>query len=317
MSFARFMALALYHPRVGYYRQATCRIGYERGTDFFTASTSGAVFGGMVAAACVTLLRGRDPQAFTFIEIGPEAAPAATPTSDSADAAEGILGGVDHPFGARQTIRLGEPLAIHGNCVVFSNELFDAQPVHRYVFRSGRWRELGVKLEAGRLHEIEVSGGPPASARFPPQAPEGYVIDAPFAAVELADEIAGQPWSGLFVAADYGKSWRELIEATPAGTARAYHRHRQSNDLLDRPGEQDLTCHVCWDWLVEALQRQGFSASPVESQESFFVRHAGEYLSRAVAEEAPRFSRRKLSILQLIHPSHLGHKFQVLHAWRE
>ena len=63
---------------------------------------------------------------------------------------------------------------------------------------------------------------------------EGYLIDAPFAATALAEKIAGQSWTGLFVAFDYGKSWRELIEAAPAGTARAYHRHTQSNDLLAR-----------------------------------------------------------------------------------
>ncbi len=45
MSFARFMELALYHPEVGYYRQDRARIGFGGETDFFTASTSGPLFG--------------------------------------------------------------------------------------------------------------------------------------------------------------------------------------------------------------------------------------------------------------------------------
>ena len=40
MPFARFMELALYHPTVGYYRRDQPRVGYDRGTDFFTAAAS-------------------------------------------------------------------------------------------------------------------------------------------------------------------------------------------------------------------------------------------------------------------------------------
>ena len=35
-----------------------------------------------------------------------------------------------------------------------------------------------------------------------------------------------------------------------------------------------------------------------------------------MAAEATRVSPRKLALLQLLHPSHLGQKFQVLHARR-
>ena len=301
MSFAQFMDLALYDPQVGYYRRKRDRVGYGAGTDFFTASTSGPIFGELVCAACVQLLDGHEPGDFTFVEIG-------------AEPAQGVLTGVAHPFGAARTVRIGEPMALMGKCVVFANELFDAQPFHRFVFRSDVWRELGVALRGGALVEVEL----PASteAPLPAAAPEGYVIDTPLAASGLAEEITAQPWTGLLVACDYGKSWRELTEAMPSGTARAYYRHSQSNDLLARPGEQDLTCHVCWDWLVDVLARHGFKAPEVESQEAFFVRHAARFLEAATTAEASRFSLKKLSLFQLLHPAHLGQKFQVLHAWR-
>jgi SAM-dependent MidA family methyltransferase len=198
--------------------------------------------------------------------------------------------------------------------VVFSNELFDAQPFHRYVFRRGWWQELGVALRGGRLEEVEVGGGDDDA--LPRRAPDGYVLDAPWAAGKLAAEIARQPWSGAFIACDYGKSWRELIEATPAGTARAYFRHTQSNDLWARPGEQDLTCHICWDFLEQALTANGFSGVAVESQEAFFVRQAGPAIAAISGAEAARFSPRKLALMQLLHPAHLGQKFQVLRGRR-
>ena len=42
------MELALYHPTLGYYRHSGPRVGYGRGTDFFTASTSGPLFGELI-----------------------------------------------------------------------------------------------------------------------------------------------------------------------------------------------------------------------------------------------------------------------------
>lgn len=301
MDFARFMELALYHPGLGYYQRARSRIGLEAGTDFFTASSSGPVFGELVASACHALIGPEGSARSTFVEIGSE-------TSES------ILAGVRHPFAAVRTCRLGEALALGGPCVVFSNELFDAQPFRRFVFRAGQWRELGVGLLRDTLVEIELST--PAPEFLPSAAPEGYQIDAPLAAAELARQIAVQPWTGLFVAVDYGKSWRELIEACPAGTARAYHRHQQHNALLARPGEQDLTCHVCWDWISEVLTQNGFRAPRLESQEAFLIRHASQAIATISTSEAAHYSRKKLSLLQLLHPAHLGQKFQVLHAIR-
>ena len=301
MSFGRFMALALYDPTVGYYTRDRPRVGYAPGTDFFTASTSGPVFGELIAAACRKLLGDRDPKDYEFVEIG-------------AESTSGILQGVAHDFRQARAVRVGAQLHITGRCVVFSNELFDAQPFQRYVRRGNHWLELGVELAGQTLVECELP--PSKSAFLPATAPEGYTIDAPLAASSLVDDIASQPWTGLFVACDYGKSWDEIVSATPHGTARAYHRHTQSNDLLARPGEQDLTCHVCWDWLVERLRAHRFETPVLESQEAFLVRHATDYIAATSMADAAHFSQRKLALTQLLHPSHLGQKFQVLHALR-
>ncbi len=318
LTFARFMEVCLYHPLFGYYRKSGARIGYAKGTDFFTAASSGPVFGELVAASCVSLLAGRDPAQFGFVEIGAEpAGPGSEPRS--------VLNGVAHPFryvratgaaGALQGGGSGRAAAdlIEGPCVVFSNELFDAQPFHRFVRRGGAWRELGVGFDRGLPIEREVPSAIPAS--LPRDAPEGYRLDAPLASVRLLETIASLPWTGLFVAIDYGKSWAELSRDTPHGTARAFHRHIQSNDLLARPGEQDLTCHVCWDWLAEALSRNGFGPAQLEFQEAFFLHHAAAWLEAAITANPGVFSPRKRSLMQLLHPSHLGQKFQVLHAPR-
>lgn len=304
MSFDRYMALALYHPEVGYYRRNRVRVGRAPGTDFYTASSCGPVFGELVVAACTRRLRaaGRDPAGHTWVEIGAEPGPS------------GVLEGVAHPFREVRLLRVGEPIDLQGDCVVFSNELFDAQPCVRHVVRGGRWRELGVALRDDGLVETELDADVIRAPTF--AGPEGYHVDQPLAAAALADEIAAQAWRGLFVAFDYGKTFRQLATETPGGTVRAYYRHTQSNDLLSRPGEQDLTCHVCWDWISAALTRHGFAHPELDFQESFLVHHAGDAIAAILASEAGRPSPRKQALAQLLHGAHLGQKFQVLHALR-
>jgi SAM-dependent MidA family methyltransferase len=302
LRFDRFMKLALYHPAVGYYCSDRPRVGYGPGTDFFTATTSGAIFGELIIAACRSLLPAGELAKHTFVEIG-------------AEPGQGIIKALPHPFAGARSIVHGDPIELTGDCIVFSNELFDAQPFRRFVGRDGRWDEVYVALRDGQF--VEITGqADPLPPELPAEVTEGYFIDAPLASVQLLRRIAAQPWRGLFIACDYGKSWAELLEATPTGTARAFHAHVQGNDLLARPGEQDLTCHVCWDWLVAALAESGFQQPRVDSHESFFIRQASEFVSTVVQEEAARFSPRKMSLMQLLHPAHLGQKFQVLHACR-
>jgi len=311
LPYDRFMALALYHPTAGYYTRRRRRIGRAADADFFTATSLGPLFGELVAEAGRTLLGPRPAGNHAWVEIGAE----------PDDRPGGALAGVTHPFAAALDLPLGRPLTLPEAAVVFSNELFDAQPCHRLVRQGGRWRELGVALRGGALRETILAELTPEvgamDARLPASAEDGYHLDLPLAAGQLADRIAARPWTGLFLAFDYGKSWRELAEATPAGTARAYSHHAQGADLLARPGEQDLTCHVCWDWISAALSAHGFGPPVLESQEAFLVHHAASVLRRLTEAEAGAPSGRKQAALQLLHPGHMGQKFQVLWALRD
>lgn len=305
--FARFMELAMYHPTAGYYTRDFRRVGRDRKADFYTATSFNPVFGELLVAAVAKLLAPARAADFHFVEIG-------------AEPDGGVLRDLPHPFASYRTIRLGQPLEIAGPVVAFSNELFDAQPFHRVVWRAGGWRELGVALQDGALVEVELAAFSPELAaarnRLPRTSSEGYHLDLPLRTMPLLDRIAAQPWRGLFLALDYGRTWRELAEEMPAGTARTYFRQRMGNDLLNRPGQQDLTCHICWDWLEDVLAHAGFNESVVESQESFFARHASETLAAMAAAEARGLSPRKRMLMHLLHPAHMGQKFQALHALR-
>jgi SAM-dependent MidA family methyltransferase len=305
VSFAEFMDLALYDPTAGYYRRDRERVGRKPGTDFYTATSVGPLFGELVAASAASLLAPADPGEFAFVEIG-------------AEPGGGVLSGVGQGFRSYRVLRLGERLDLSGPSVVFSNELLDARPFRRFIRRAEGWRERGVACGPGGLSEVDLGGDPalPHGLRLPEASDEGARFDAPTGSVDFVEELAALPWTGLFLAFDYGKSWEELATSAPAGTARAYHRHRQEPDLLARPGEQDLTCHVCWDWIADALRRHRFEVGPVDSQEAFLLRHASGVLAATVEAEAGRPSARKAALLQLLHPAHLGQRFQVLSGLR-
>jgi SAM-dependent MidA family methyltransferase len=308
VSFARYMELAMYHPTAGYYTRDFKRVGRDDKADFFTSTTFSPVFGELVAAAAIKLLAPARPADHVFVEIG-------------AEPGGGILRGLAHPFADYQIISLGQPFTLPARCVVFSNELFDAQPFHRVVWRQGAWRELGVALHGRHLREVEL---PELTAelaaqadRLPKTAEENYHIDLPLRTIPMLERITGLDWHGLFIAFDYGKYWQELAENMPAGTGRTYHRQKMGNDLLARPGKQDLTCHICWDWLEDGLVRAGFGEPRVDSQESFFMSYAAETLAAITAAEAGSFSPRKRMLMTLLHPANMGQKFQALHALRK
>lgn len=306
LSFAEFMQVALYHPEIGYYSKPKERIGFSRSTDFFTASSTGNVFGELVVEACTSLLAPADPADFCFIEFGAEPDGGILPPA--------------HPFQDARIIRREDSWTLPEKAVIFSNELFDAQPFHRLLFSKGEWREVGVTWREGPTEIWLPEYSPPVEKiadRLPETALEGYRLDLPLAAADLLEEmVATSQWNGLFVAFDYGKSWRELIEATPQGTARAYRHHRQSNDLLADPGQQDLTCHVCWDWLEERLGAHDFREATLQSQEAFFVTHAIQAIQTLVSTRPGAFDPRRHALQQLLHPGNMGQKFQVLHARR-
>jgi SAM-dependent MidA family methyltransferase len=307
VSFADYMQLAMYHPTAGYYTRDFKRVGRDANADFFTATSFNPVFGELVVAASVKLLAGANPADYTFVEIG-------------AETYGGTLRDIKHPFASYQTISLGQPFVVPPKSVVFSNELFDAQPFHRVVWRNGQWRELGVAITGRHLREVELPDFSPELVayleRLPKSSEENYHIDVPIRTVPILERIIGQAWSGLFIAFDYGKFWEELAEHTPAGTGRTYYRQKMGNDLLDRPGKQDITCHICWDWLEDGLMQAGFGETMVESQEAFFMHHASEALAAMTKAEAGTFSPRKRLLMQLLHPANMGQKFQALHALR-
>ncbi len=294
ISFAEFTREALYGPN-GYYRQDKKRVGKAPGTDFYTAYSLGPLFGALVAASLESLLGPRCFADYVFVEIG-------------AEPGQGLFA-KSSPFDQSLTLKLGQPLIIPPKAIVFSNELLDAQPFHRFRYTNGQWRELGVHDNQEVLLEHISSPAQAFVQKLPSRHIEGYCLDISLEAEQLLEGLLAQPWQGFFLTFDYGKTWESLLYDTPQGSARAYHGHKQQANLLENPGSCDLTCHVCWDRL-EALMHHPTR----QRQESFFMHHANQKIQNLITK-APPFDPTLQALKGLL--LQMGSAFEALWAWKE
>jgi SAM-dependent MidA family methyltransferase len=306
MPFDEYVEFALYDGQTGYYATPKTRVGKSDQSDFLTSSSFGGIWGELIVDACRYILEGENLSQFTFVEI-------------AAEPEQFVLSEIDHPFGETQIIRLGDPHDIPSPAIVYSNEWLDAQAFKRFCFNpeERKWQEIGVMLENGSLRETPINS--PLSLQalgFPHEYTQPYQVDWPSGSIEALERLCGEKWSGLFLTFDYGLGKEILLKERPLGTARSYHRHKMGSDLLSKVGEQDITCHLCWDELVGVLENSEFNRPQLVSQESFLMNHASGKIKEILSGTTGDPTSKTQVLKELMHPFHMGNKFQALWALR-
>jgi SAM-dependent MidA family methyltransferase len=188
---------------------------------------------------------------------------------------------------------------------VFSNEFFDALPVHRVVRRNGVLREIHVTRDF-----TEVEGD--LTARMDIPLAEGQLADISVDGPVWIRRIAASLERGYHLAIDYGYLDREFY-ARPRGTLMCYWRHQVGEDPYAHIGEQDMTAHVNFSDLIAAGEAAGLETVEFRSQMDFLV-NLGILkeieplaVSRAVSD-----IQRVLAIKKLLLPDGMGERFKVL-----
>jgi len=129
-------------------------------------------------------------------------------------------------------------------------------------------------------------------------------------------ESAGE---GLVAVLDYGYEASRLYDPRGRrhGSLVSYRRHRVGRDLLDAPGEQDLTAHVNWDDLRRAATTCGWDEIGLMSLAEFLVRAGiGERLDEArfgpdADLDADTVAARQ-EVKRLLDPEGMGSDLKVL-----
>lgn len=274
--FRRFMEVALYHPEHGYYRRA--RDPFGKHGDFFTAEQLQPVFGIVMAARVRQLWTELGaPAEFTVVELG-------AGRREMAEAfAEWRYAPIDVDGGAMPENFTG---------VVFSNEFFDALPVEVAMYDGARFREQLVDFREGRFlwaageavrEEVESH-----LRRYFPPPEAGNWYEANLQATAWLDRIAARLARGFVVSIDYGYTRRESIRF-PMGTLMGYRRHTAREDVLEEPGERDITAHVNFSALEEHGAEAGLDRVRFESlAQTLLTAGEADQFAAAMAANAPQ-----------------------------
>ena len=215
--------------------------------------------------------------------------------------------------------------------VLYSNELLDAFPVHCLAWSAtrSRWEELGVAREEERwvwrrMPEQSVTAATPDLHRLselPAELlsvlPDGFRVEVCPAAADWWRAMAGILRSGVHLALDYGfPDDTALRPEHPQGTLRGYRAHRVSVDVLELPGEQDLTAQVDFGVIASMGAAAGLRTIAREPQRRWLTRIFEATLNAETGFpewDAPRVRQ----FQTLTHPEHLGRRFQVLAQSRD
>jgi SAM-dependent MidA family methyltransferase len=206
--------------------------------------------------------------------------------------------------------------------VVFANELLDAFPVHRVAVRDGRLLELFVSVndENGFIwteREPSTSRLAEYLANSGVELAEGQIAEINLDAAQWLSRAASIFKRGFLIIVDYGAEASDLYAAPDrfGGTLRAFHRHVVADDLLARPGEQDLTTTIDWSNVRKAGEEFGLGTVSFARQDEFLLR-AGilerlERLASDASSESEALILRS-SVRDLILPGGMSESFQVL-----
>lgn len=316
----RYMGLCLGHPQHGYYMTRD-PLG-EKG-DFLTAPEISQVFGeliGVWAAQAWRTMGAPDPVA--LVELGPGRGTLMADVLRALKrAAPGLVAAArihlvetSPVLEARQRQLLGTAPQWHarledvpdGPAIFIANEFFDAIPVRQIEKRQGHWHERVVGVAGGKL---AMGLGPPV-----PEAggAEGDIREPAPARAAIAGAIGGrlarQPGAALII--DYGH-----VRSQAGDTLQAMRGHRFV-PVTEAPGESDLTAHVDFQALAEALAEAGAMVHPPLTQRRFLLAMGVEprFAQLSAAADAPTRGILARQQARLAEAAQMGNLFKVLAA---
>jgi SAM-dependent MidA family methyltransferase len=330
ISFARFMELALYAPRLGYYSGGAAKLGKDG--DFTTAPEISTLFGATLAQAAAAIIAQSAPNILEFgAGTGKLARDVLTALADAGVAIDSYaIVELSGELRARQQEALkdfpqvrwldGFPDTFSG--VVLGNEVLDAMPVELVTKTPAGWRQVMVTIEDGRFAYAErmpdaVLGAHIARQVTGADALEvGYLTEVhPVACgfmATLARMLGGGTGAALLF--DYGFPAHEYyVDDRTGGTLMCHYRHHAHADPFYLPGLQDITAHVDFTAMAVAAQDAGLDVLAYMSQAAFLLGAGiGELLLRTDPADALRYLPRANAVHKLVSPAEMGELFKVL-----
>lgn len=330
LSVTDYMAECLGNPDHGYYSK---RDPFGISGDFTTAPEISQIYGELIGLWCaVTWQQMGSPKSLKLVELGPGRG---TMIADMLRTIDGVPAFRDALsvclVETSLALREQQKEQLQGHSVpiqwvnsfsdvpaapmiVVASEFFDALPIRQFVRVKEGWSERLIAFDENRDEFAFVASDPnfalnklvPEKCR---QSPVGSVIEfAPIAAsimTAIAHVIANNGGAGLII--DYGYRESDVGETLQAVKNHRYH------DVLTDPGEADLTAHVDFGRLSEAVFQAGADFHGPVDQGEFLTRIGiASRRDTLLAANPTQSDAIEAAADRLISPEQMGRLFKCL-----
>lgn len=338
ISFHDWMQAALYDPAGGYYQRSD-RPRWGREGDYRTSPERSELFAATFAHYFVGLSGEFDD--LTIVECGAgDGSFAAGVLSTLREQAPSNFAGARYliydvsedargrarerlaEFGDRVEFYSDWELVSAQRGIYFANELLDAFPVHRVLKTADGLSEFYVAVDTSGA--FSWTTGPLSTPRLTEfckahslELANGQVLEINLAIDDWLGHVAARLEHGFLITVDYGVEADELYDSTqrPEGTLRGFSRHGFVDDLLQGPGEYDLTSSVNWTQVKTSGEKSGFETIEFVSQDKFLMNNGLldqlEYRLRKAENEAEKTAL-TIGAREMILPGGMASSFQVL-----
>ena len=326
----RYMSLCLGHARHGYYRRQD---PFGLAGDFTTAPEISQMFGELIGVWCAAAWHAMGaPAPLRLIELGPGRGTLMADLLRAARVVPGLLDAVRVALVETSPVlrqsqnatlsSAGVPIQWHdrlddvdpGPALLVANEFFDALGVRQFVRTDTGWHERLVGLDAsGKLAFGLAPAGAPAGLlpHWAQDAAPGELVEVSPARHAVAQAIGARlaMMGGGALIIDYGH-----VRSSPGDTLQAIRAHGFTN-VLESPGESDLTSHVDFEALGAAVADGGAVVHGPLTQGAFLsamgLAERAEVLKRNDASAAADIDA---AAARLAAESQMGQLFKVIVA---
>ncbi|QET03000.1 MULTISPECIES: class I SAM-dependent methyltransferase [Cupriavidus] len=335
IGFDRYMSMALYAPRLGYYSGGAAKFGRDArdGSDFITAPELTPFFARTLAREFAPLIVQQGLPA--VMEFGAGTGRLAADLllaleSEGALPAQYAIVELSGELRERQRQTLADraphladrviwhdmlPERFEG--VIVGNEVLDAMPVRLFAREGGRWHERGVKREgtAGFAYQDRVLADaeiPATIAAIP--GDHDMVTETHAEAEGFIRAVGGLLTRGVAFFIDYGFPASEYYHPQRSGgTLMCHYRHHAHPDPFLYPGLQDITAHVNFTGVAEAAVEAGMQVAGFCSQARFLM-NAGitELLMTLDPNDTRAFLPAANAVQKLLSEAEMGELFKVI-----
>ncbi len=349
ITFEKFMELALYgsgdlYGDGGYYSGGSAVWG--AGGDYVTNIDISDTFAVMLGKCFFEMWQGLgSPKTFTILEAGAgrgtltlEVVKSISVKSKVDETYESFLntlsvvlvdrGGAFKDSAVELTNLLDKPVKTYQDIkevsepfvgVIYSNELFDAMPVH-VLKNDGGLKEVHVDFKESKFVEVlkDLSYDRLISYldRLDIKIPEGSKCEVNLHMEGFIKEASRLIKKGYLLTVDYGYPAKVLYDKSrTGGTLLCHYKHKVNDDPYSNVGEQDITAHIDFTTLAVVGSEAGLDVVGFTTQSGFLLGLGvtGEFEALMEMDKpSAEAIKRNQAIKELVLPGGVGDIFKVM-----